>query len=90
MQVRALHADLWEGDELIGILCYHVDDVTIAGDEHTQKYQQKFQDLQELYEWGSWEEHCFEMCGCRVEHRHITLDQTKYARAIEVRPSPEA
>ena len=30
---------LWQGDELIGILCYHVDVTMIAGDEHNKKYR---------------------------------------------------
>ena len=78
---------MWEGDVLIGILCYHVDDIMIAGDENNKKYLHKLEELQGLYEWGSWEEQCFEMCGCRIEQEpggNITLDQTKYARAIEV------
>ena len=71
------------------MLCYHVDDIMIAGNENDEEYQKALSDVRSKYEWGSWEEKEFEMCGCHVAQGHdgsITLDQTSYARAIEPIP----
>ena len=46
---------LWSGRRLVGILCYHVDDIMIAGEEQDQTYQEGLHTIRHLYEWGSWE-----------------------------------
>ena len=77
---------LWKHGKLRGILCYHVDDVMIAGDEQDSVYQKALKDLKAKYELGGWEKDQFEMCGCRIIQARdggITIDQTSYARAIE-------
>ena len=77
---------LWSGGRLVGLLCFHVDDVMIAGNERGDNYQEALQHLKQLYEWGKWEEQGFEMCGCRLEQDadyNITVDQLKYARAAQ-------
>jgi len=54
---------LWSGQRTVGILCYHVDDIMIAGNEKDPVYIDALTKLRETYEWGSWEDGEFEICG---------------------------
>ena len=72
--------------KLIGILCYHVDDIMIAGDENSKPYKDALLHVQSMYEWESWEEGSFEMCGVKIEQQvdfSVCLDQCAYSRAIQ-------
>ena len=78
-----------DGKELIGLCCFHVDDVMVAGRSDDPRWKEMRKRIEALYEWGSWESGEFEQCGCRVRQRQdgsITLDQESYARRIAMIP----
>ena len=57
---------LHDGNEFIGLICFHVDDVLVAGRPDDPRWQHMQHIISLLYEWGSWESGEFEQCGCRV------------------------
>ena len=57
---------LHDGKELIGLICFHVDDVMVAGRAGDPRWQKMHESIAALYEWGSWEIGKFGQCGCRV------------------------
>ena len=70
--------------ELIGLLCFHVDDVLVAG--AGPEYEASFDLIQKLYDWGLWESKDFVQCGTRFRQKksgEIFLDQSEYVRSIE-------
>ena len=72
-----------EGD-LIGLICFHVDDVLVAG--AGAQFEQNFEQIQNLYEWGSWESRDFVQCGTRMRQNdsaEIFVDQAAYVLNIE-------
>ena len=43
--------------------------------------------VKRLFEWGEWEQHEFDQCGCRIRQaidKSITVDQESYARKISL------
>ena len=70
--------------ELIGICCFHVDDVLIAGGG--DEYEANLDEVRNLYDWGLWEAGDFIQCGTRVRQtnsKEIFLDQAEYVRGLE-------
>ena len=46
--LMALH----DGKELIGLVCFHVDDVMVAGNENNPRWLEMRERIAALYEWG--------------------------------------
>ena len=57
---------LRDGEELIGLACFHVDGVMVAGRAGDPRWQKMHESIATIYEWGSRESGEFEQCGCRV------------------------
>ena len=63
-------------------MCFHVDDVMISGLKGDPEFKRMLDKVKRLYEWGEWEQHEFDQCGCRIR-------QIRY-RSREVRPKDQS
>lgn len=52
--------------QVVGLCVVHVDDFLIGLDEQSVYAKNKLQELKGLYQWGSWEDKDFQVCGVRV------------------------
>ena len=53
---------------------------------HDQRSKRRSK-VKRLYEWGEWEQHEFDQCGCRIRQatdKSVTVDQESYARKISL------
>ena len=63
---------------LKGLVCFHVGDL---------EFKRMLDKVKRLYEWGEWEQHEFDQCGCRIRQaadKSVTVDQESYARKISL------
>ena len=68
---------------LKGLVCFHVDDVMISGPRDDPEFKRMMDKVKRLYEWGEWEQHEFDLCGCRIRQatdKSVTVDQECSAR----------
>ena len=73
--------------KLKGLMCFHVDDVMISGPRDDPEFKRIMDKVTRLYEWGEWEQHEFDMCGCRIRQatdKSVTVDQECSARKISL------
>ena len=72
---------------LKGLMCFHVDHVMISGPRDVPQFKRMMDKMKRLYEWGQWEQHEFDQCGCRIRQatdKSVTVDQESYARKISL------
>ena len=70
--------DLARSRETQGLMCFYVDDVMISGPKGDPDFKRMLDKVRCLYEWGEWEQHEFDQCGCRARQatdRSVTVDQ---------------
>ena len=70
---------------LKGLMCFNVDDIMISGPAEDAEFKRMTDKVKRLYEWGEWERHEFDQCGCRIRQatgKSITVDQEAYARKM--------
>ena len=73
--------------KLKGLMCFHVDDVMISGPKNDPEFQRMMDKVKRLREWGEWEQHEFDQCGCRIRQatdKSFTVDQESHARKISL------
>ena len=71
----------------MGLMCFHVDDVMISGPKNDPEFKRMMDKVKRLYEWGEWEQHEFDQCGCRIRqatNKSVTVDQESYARKLSL------
>ena len=72
---------------LKGLICFHIDDVMTSGPKGDLEFKRMLDKKKRLYEWGEWEQHEFDQCGCRIRQateNSVTVDQESYARKISL------
>ena len=72
---------------LKGLMCFHVVDVMISGPRDDPEFKRMMDKAKRLYEWGEWEQHEFDQCGCRTRQatdKSVTVDQESYGRKISL------
>ena len=47
-------------------MSFHVDDVMISGPKNDLEFKRMIDRVKLLCEWGEWEQHEFDQCGCRI------------------------
>ena len=55
--------------------------------ENDSEFKRMLDKVKRLYEWGEWEQHEFDQCGCRIRQatdKSVTVDQESYARKISL------
>ena len=75
--------------KLKGLMCFHVDDIMLSGDNRDTDWRKMLDKIKGLYDWGAWESGTFEQCGCRIQQTEtgsILVDQEEYARKITLIP----
>ena len=73
--------------KLKGLMCFHVEDVMISGPKNDPEFKRMMDTVKRLYEWGEWEQHEFDQCGCRIRQatdKSVTVDKESYARKISL------
>ena len=59
----------------------------ISGPKNDPGFKRMMDKVKRLYEWGEWEQHEFDQCGCIIRHatdKSVTVDQGSYARKISL------
>ena len=59
----------------------------ISGPKGDPEFKRTLDKVKRLYEWGEWEQHEFDQCGCRIRQatdKTVTVDQESYARKISL------
>ena len=51
---------------LKGLVCFHVDNVMISRPKGDPEFKRMLDKVKRLCEWGEWEQHEFDQCGCRI------------------------
>ena len=68
----------FRGRRLKGLVCFHVDDVMISGPKGDPEFKRMLAKVKRLYEWGEWEQHELDQCGCRTRQatdKPVTIDK---------------
>ena len=68
-------------------MCFLVDDIMISGPKNDPEIKRMMDKVKRLYEWGEWEQHEFDQCGCRIRQatdKSVGVDQEGYARKISL------
>ena len=76
-----------EGSPVIGIICSHVDDFLLGGDETSKLWNDTVEGIRQAYKWGPWEDSDFTHCGCRIRQLRdysFLIDQEEYCNQIDV------
>ena len=72
--------------DVCSVIHGHVDDFVFGGRENCEIHGKLLQELQKSYQWGAWEETCFEQCGILVRQEEdfsISLSQQRFVEEVE-------
>eukprot|EP00435_Cladocopium_sp_Y103_P064584 s563_g26.t1 len=82
-----LHENDADGKRQVsGLICAHVDDFLIAGDEQSEAWTQLLHQFYDRFRWSPWEFQSFQHCGVQIrEHADYsyTLDHSAFCENIE-------
>lgn len=72
--------------EVLGIICSHVDDFLLAGNEESEQWVDLLQSFHQRFKWSPWEHGEFVHCGVKLRERPgfaVDLDHTKFCEDLE-------
>ena len=75
-----------ERKEVLGMMCSHVDDFLIAGNEESEKWCSFLQGFHGRYQWSPWEHGEFFHCGVKLREAPgyaIEVDHTKFCEDLD-------
>ncbi|CAK0888982.1 unnamed protein product [Prorocentrum cordatum] len=75
-----------DGNQMVGMVILHVDDMMIAGDHNNSAFLKKRQEIQQAFEWTPWESRAFVQCGISIRQNEdytCSLAQDSYSLNVE-------